>query len=86
MRKWKRPLVSGALLVSSCLVGALSCVEPQVTIDVDLQNPTGVVVAGTKQKRLFVANAGNGALQALRLGDSLEDMSCLLYTSPSPRD
>ena len=59
------------------LVAFLSagCNDPENFVDAKFSSPSSVVVAGTDQKRLFVANAGSGTLQVLQLQDELGEMT-----------
>ena len=59
-------------LICLFLVG---CGESENLVDAKFSSPSSLVVAGPENNRLFVANAGSGTLQVLRLQDDLADMT-----------
>jgi len=56
-------------------LAAVACTEAPAILDVSLDQPGALVVAGTGTPRLFIANTGQESLQVLELVDGLEQVS-----------
>ena len=65
----------GTTLFALGAVLAAGCGQTEVGVDANFATPSGLAVAGTDVKRLFVSNYGEDSLQVLSLTDSLADLN-----------